>query len=113
MYPNQPFIKAHPCPNGDAITDTPTPTEAPTTDAPLPPLPSFTYSYSSLYTHMDIHMVLLHMNRMKLLLHTVVLLYFILLQPRKCPQIAIMMSLRTNLFYLVVHNTYIKGTRQI
>jgi hypothetical protein len=51
MYHYQPFINAHPCPNGDAITETPTPTEAPTTDAPLPPLPSFTYSYPPLYTY--------------------------------------------------------------
>jgi hypothetical protein len=73
MYPYQPFMNAHPSSNGDPITDTSTPTEA----LLLPTL------LSLLLYHSLIHIILciLHMNRTKLLLHMVILLYFILLQP--------------------------------
>jgi hypothetical protein len=82
----------------------------------LPTLLSLLFHHSLIHillcTHMDIYMVLLHMNCTKLLLRMVLLLYFILVQPRKCPQVVTMMSLRTNLLSLVVHNSYIEGTRQ-
>lgn len=71
----------------------------------LPPMLLHHHSliHTHLHTHIDIHMVLFHMDRMVLLhhyvprlvllLHRVFLIYFVLMQPRQCPQATTTMPL--------------------